>query len=87
MAFDVTFAALSHPLFITPFGSPLRAPDVVEFFSNRSLVQQMLGRSKILVEKIGKKGGRIMKKAFSLSRMFFVSYSWGSFWPEWEWIS
>ncbi len=54
MAFDVTFAALSHPLLVTPLGRHLHAA-FVEFIANRNLVQQVHEKSKILVEKSGER--------------------------------
>jgi hypothetical protein len=52
MVFDVTFAALSHSLVVTPLGSALHPLDDVKSFVNRNHVQQIYySGSKIVVEK------------------------------------
>ncbi len=71
MVFDVTLAVLSHPLLVIPLVSPLHHS--VEPLMNRNRIQQTHGEPKIVLQKFGRKGGKIMKKVSSLSRMVLVS--------------
>ncbi len=51
MGFDVTFAAPSRSLAVTPLNSPLYRRDDVKSLTNRNDVQRKHRESKIMVEK------------------------------------